>query len=189
MANKAKTELIGAKLTLALALMRENDPRRFAYLKRDVKRILVFGDSTCRGRWWQDFELCELTDNYVLDKETMPAQVASTLAHEAMHARLYRWGIGYEEERRVRVERICFKASAAFARRLPDRDAEIRASILRELEAQMQRDPSIWTYEGHMESTLGALREMGTPAWLVAVFRSYGMMRLRWHLRSQKRVK
>lgn len=140
--KRAEALVIRNKVGAALTLMRQCDPRRYVYLKRDVKRILVFGRPGYRGQWHQSLALCELTDAYVLDPRTTPAMLAATLAHEAMHARLYRWGIGYDYEKVVRVERICFKASIAFARRLPLSERASRNYITEETTRQINRDPA-----------------------------------------------
>ena len=62
-----------------------------AYLKRDVKRILVSGSPDYLGTWLQESATCELTYEFVRSPETTPAVLASVIAHEAMHARLMRW--------------------------------------------------------------------------------------------------
>jgi hypothetical protein len=41
---------------------------------------------------------------YVLSSETAVTDVASTLVHEAQHARLWRLGFSYEEMERARIE-------------------------------------------------------------------------------------
>ena len=175
------------KLQAALDLMRDCDPRRFAYLQRDIKHIFVMGAPHYRGIWYQQLALCELTDEYILAPETSPAEVASTLAHEAMHARLCRWGFDYQPEQRARVERICYQASMAFARRLPDSQAEERELILRLARLQMQRDPSIWTDESRIEATLGAMRTLGCPVWLLAPLRHMALARARRGQRLRER--
>jgi hypothetical protein len=46
-----------------------------------------------------------------------------------MHARLDAIGFDYREERRARIERVCFRASRRFLERLPesaDRDAAVQ---------------------------------------------------------------
>ncbi|MCW3096430.1 MAG: hypothetical protein JWL77_2048 [Chthonomonadaceae bacterium] len=92
--KKPDADLIHKKVVDALVLIRHVDPRRYRYLQRDVKRIMVFGTPSYQGKWHNLCALCELTDTYVQNSETTPELVASTIVHEAMHARLYRMGIG-----------------------------------------------------------------------------------------------
>ena len=187
-AKKANVHPIRTKLTAALALMRDYDPIRFAYLKRDVKRIFVLGSPPYRGQWHPRFAICELTDTYILASETTPAMLASVLAHEAMHARLYRWGFGYQEEQRVRIERVCFKAMVAFARKLPDTEAESREFIIHDSLQQSDRDPNYWTDQNQLEEQLEAFRKSGIPDWAISLLRRGAMARARRYQRSQKRV-
>jgi hypothetical protein len=91
-------------------------------------------------------------------------------------------------EQRVRIERICFKASMAFARRLPDSETENREIILHQAQQQIARDPHIWTNLGALESSLAAVRELGCPGWIVGLVRGWGMFRLRLQQRSRKRI-
>ena len=161
-----KKQIIRAKLTEALALLERYDQRRFAYLKRDVPRILALGQPHYRGIWFQSIALCELNDNWMLKSETTPVEIAGVLAHEAMHARLHRWGFGYEEKDRVKIERVCFNASRAFALRLPDTMNAGRSAILRDTERQLVRSPAFWTDENRMEVELASLREMGCSPWM-----------------------
>src|SRR2546427_9194317 len=46
--------------------------------------------------------------------QTSAARLASTLVHEATHARLDRLGFRYAAERRARIEGICFRREIAF---------------------------------------------------------------------------
>ena len=122
-------------------LLHKCDPRRMTYLQRDVKRILVAGSPDFLGAWHQEQAMCELYEKYVLSPDTTPAILAATLAHEAMHARLMRWGFGYEESIRVRIEGICIKASISFARRLPLSEMASRGNIIwtaKQLQDQIQ---------------------------------------------------
>ena len=184
--EKDSFDRIQAKLKSALTLLRDYDTRRFAYLQRDVKRIMVFGGPHYRGSWYQECAMCDLTDRYVLAPETTPAMLASTLAHEAMHARLYRWGIGYNQEQRFRVERCCFKASIAFARRLPDSESASREYIIHQAQLQINRDPRIWTDAGRAERKLAAIRELGGPEWLLCLVGRWDMYQLHRHQRLRK---
>src|SRR5882672_12744248 len=85
-----------------------------------------------------------------------PAHVAATIIHEATHARLMTAGVGYEPERRAKVERICFKAEIAFASRLPDGQP-----IIDEAQAQIKRDPEVWTDQAARARRVSKLRELG----------------------------
>ncbi len=153
------------KIEAALEVIGEHAPVRFAQLCRDVKRILVFGDPTVLGRHIRHLAMIELYFDYTLAADTSSAQLASTIVHEAQHARLCRLGFGYEEPIRGRIERLCFMAERNFAHRLPD-GGEIaeRAEQFMEAEADLY-----FSKRALRQAKLKALRELGCPDWLVRV--------------------
>jgi hypothetical protein len=105
----------------------------------------------------------------VADSATTVEQIASTIVHEATHARLERYRIGYKEELRARIEAICFRRELAFAVRLPD-SAELQQGIARCLEwyqANPEQFSDAHFREGHRAGGIEALRYLGTPDWLI----------------------
>ena len=98
--------------------------------------------------------------------------IASTIVHEATHARLMRCGIGYETELRARVEAVCARRELAFANKLPN-GAQVRESAERILEL-CAADDGYWSNtafeERHVEGSIEAMRHLGAPDWLVRVF-------------------
>jgi hypothetical protein len=87
---------------------------------------------------------------------------SGTLVHEATHARLDRLGFGYEEPKRLQVERICFKTQRAFARRLPQGQ-----ELVREAEEMMTfYGAEYFSDAGRRARVLQELRDLGCPAWM-----------------------
>jgi hypothetical protein len=72
------------------------------------------------GEYKRSLKACILDERYLADSATSVGEIASTIVYEATHARLERYGIGYKEELRGRIEAICFRRELAFAVRLPD---------------------------------------------------------------------
>jgi hypothetical protein len=179
LSSKAEAEAAFAKIEAALNLMQQCDPRRMACLKRDVKRILVWGAPHYQGVWHQQYAMWELTFDFVRSQDTTPAILAATLAHEAMHARLMRWGFGYEEGIRVRIEAVCLKASMRFARRLPLSEMASRGHIMWSAKQKLNVDTTFWSDQGRLEAKAAALLELGFPAWLVRFLLRRGQARLR----------
>jgi hypothetical protein len=111
--------------------------------------------------------LCELDERFVLADTTIPEQIASTIVHEATHARLRRCGFGYDEAIRARVEAIFFRRQIAFAGRLPE-GALSRDEAERNLTL---RPPSDWTNEAmqdrHRRGGAETLRYGGVPEWFI----------------------
>jgi hypothetical protein len=107
--------------------------------------------------------MCELNQHFVCDENTSIAQIASTIVHEAAHARLMRLGFGYEEPKRLRIEHICFDAQRAFVRRLPDSDG-----LLEEIAAtKSYYGADVYSDIGRRDEALEGLRMLGVPKWLV----------------------
>ena len=110
----------------------------------------------------------DLCDAQGFDATTVE-QIASTIVHEATHARLERYGIEYEEPRRVKIEAICCRRELAFAVRLPG-SAELQQDIARCLE-WYQTNPEQFRdarfQEAHTVGGIEALRYLGTPDWII----------------------
>jgi len=128
-----------------------------------MQRIMVLGGPLARAEWCNACAMCDVSEDYVRSDTTIPAILAATLVHEAMHGRLFRWGFQYDGDRRGRIERICFKASIAFARRLPLSEMNSRAVIMQETRSQLDRDPAFWTSESFEARRYEALRQVGIP--------------------------
>jgi len=103
----------------ALGLIKRHDPLRYDRLRRDLERIWVFLLAGNWGEYRHPLRMCVLDERVVLDEATRSEQIASTIVHEATHARLMRRGIGYEGALRARIEAVCFRRQRAFAARLP----------------------------------------------------------------------
>jgi hypothetical protein len=102
--------------------------------------------------------MCILQFDYVLSQETSSARLAQTLVHEAMHARLYKMGIAYDEALRARVEHLCVQAEVALAQRLPG-GAELVAAAT----ARLNRDAEFYTNAAFRVRGERALERMGWP--------------------------
>ena len=162
--GREERKTVFTKVEEALLLIKKFDPKRFNQIQRLVRCIFVFGDPTARGKWHQDLQTCEIQEEYVRLPDTAISEIASTIVHEATHARLMRLGIDYQEPKRLRIERLCFKASQAFARRLPKPD---RDRLLQDMEQMLSLDGEYFSDAGQRATDLGALRSLGCPGWLV----------------------
>ena len=151
----------------ALRLIKEHDPLRYKYLLRDLERVWVRLLINGVGTFKASLKACEIDERYVLAATTSPELIASTILHEATHARLTRCGIGYHEEIRARVEQICFRRQIAFCRKLPNGEAA------RE-EAQRYfayYTAPLWTNAAmagaYKRGEVEALRYLNVPEWAI----------------------
>ncbi len=153
----------------ALLLIKQYSPLDYARIFRELERIWVHLSFYGLGEYRHSLKACVLDERYVADAATTVEQIASTIVHEATHARLERYGIGYKEELRTRIEAICFRRELAFAVRLPD-SAELQQGIARYLE-WYQANPDQFSdahfRERHWAGGTEALRYLGTPDWLI----------------------
>jgi hypothetical protein len=117
------TSFVLTRFAAALTLIEQYQPGRFRHLRRDVEhfRIAAFPS---RGVYFPG-ERTVLTELSFLarDAEFTPAQVASSILHEGVHARVHQMGIHlrFDPAARdmAREERLCRRAELAFGRALP----------------------------------------------------------------------
>lgn len=127
--SKRPDDEILARVESALTVIRTHDPRRYLGIRRLLRRIWVrLQVAGNLGLYNQYYQACELDLRYVLREDVAPADIASTIVHEATHARLA--PLGYAEDMRRRVEAACRNQERAFAQRLPQAEGDrIRAKI------------------------------------------------------------
>jgi len=115
-----------------LMLVARYQPARFAHLRRDLARILVERYPT-RGAFMPETRTCLLELTFMANESFSDAQVASTLIHEGMHARLtaleVRYGIASFATARARHERICRRAELAFGYAVPNGEAVVERAL------------------------------------------------------------
>lgn len=153
----------------ALRLVKQHSPLDYARITRELERIWVDLVFYGLGEYRHSLKACVLDERYVADPATTIEQIASTIVHEATHARLERYGIGYKEELRTRIEAICFRRELAFASGLPD-SAQLQQDIARCLDwyqANPEQFSDAHFQEGHTAGGIEAMRYLGIPDWLI----------------------
>jgi len=170
--SDAKAEAVLSRVEGALGLIKAHDRIRYERLVRDLERVRVWLLPGVSGSYKKALRSCELDSRYVLAEKSSLEMIASTIVHEATHARLMRCGIGYETELRARVEAVCARRELGFANKLPNGN-QVRESAERILEL-CAADDGYWSNtefeERHVEGSIEALRHLGVPDWLVRVF-------------------
>ncbi|HXQ77893.1 MAG TPA: hypothetical protein VN797_06790, partial [Gemmatimonadaceae bacterium] len=74
----------------------------------------------CRGAYFHEQRACLVELTFTVNREFSDAEVAATILHEAMHARLHALGFPLEMEDRARQERFCRRAEIEFGSLVPD---------------------------------------------------------------------
>lgn len=163
-ASPTEADAVFDRIGVAFNLLEFYGQRSLAVLRMDVAGGWIWVASAGRGEWHRDTRLVILDEHYVIDPQTDPREIASTLVHEATHARLHRMGL-VTPERSERIERLCFQRQLAFARRLPLGADELIA----ESESQLARPPGWLTPEVRRSWTLAKLLQLGAPRWFIHV--------------------
>ncbi|RWM13118.1 MAG: hypothetical protein EOR73_29900 [Mesorhizobium sp.] len=173
------------KAVAALRLIQKFDPVRYKQIVRDLKRIWITTIPGGIGRFIKSTSTCELDRRFVLDEHTVTEQIASTIVHEATHARLDRRGIGYQEQLRARVEGVCMGREQAFAAKLPD-GANIRkwveASQIQSLEFS-----NVAMHARRIDDARDALLDLNAPVWLADIIVFFAGRRHQRRIRRAER--
>jgi hypothetical protein len=155
---------ISSKIDQALNLISEFDSRRYRQIKRDVKRIWIAAAPGYCAQWEEELQMCILDTDYFRRSDISASEMALTIVHEATHARLHKLKIGYAENIRERVERICIKSEIAFAKRLPDGQKLVEMA-----ESGLQTPKSYWTHTEFQQRDLDMLAEMSKKNWVIRI--------------------
>ena len=113
------TAEVFSRLATALGLIREYTPHYHRHLRRDFAAILV-QRYECRGAYLVEQRICLVELTFVVNRGFNEAQVAATILHEAMHARLHRLGVAVGAADRARQERFCRRAEVEFGSLVPN---------------------------------------------------------------------
>lgn len=153
----------------ALLLIKQYDPVQYFRLVRELTRVWVFVLTHASAQYKRSLNACILDERYVAD--SAPERIASTIVHEATHARIARCGIEYEEGLRSRIEAVCFRRELAFAAKLPN-GATVREELMRYLDfysdnAEYFSNKSVG--ERDNEGAIEALRYANAPDWMIKI--------------------
>lgn len=107
-----------ARLDEALALIEQYQPWRLRHLERDLLQFRV-ARFPCRGAYFPDERTCMTELTFLARSDITAATVASSIAHEGIHARVDRMGVRRQLRDRAREERLCRRAELEFGRALP----------------------------------------------------------------------
>ncbi|HET7615086.1 MAG TPA: hypothetical protein VFK26_14280 [Gemmatimonadaceae bacterium] len=113
-----------ARLERSLALIEQYVPWHFRHLRRDFAGIVV-ERFACRGAYFHEQRACLVELTFTVNPQFSDAEIAATILHEAMHARLHILGFPLEMEDRARQERFCRRAEIEFGQLVPNGEAVV----------------------------------------------------------------
>ena len=171
-ASKDKDDVVrdylASRVEAALDLIGRFDSVQFLHVCKYLNRILVMRHFP-RAEYFHLSRTCVLDEFYVADIDVPLALISATIIHEATHARLHQVGIGYPEEQRRRIERLCRRAEIAFGKKVPAGDEVVERA---EKALQFLEDDDAWWTEESMnrsffEGRLRLTEELGAPQWVI----------------------
>ncbi len=135
-----------ARLERTLAMIQQYVPHHFRHLQRDFDHIIV-KRFACRGAYFHEQRACLVELTFSVNTDFSDAEVAATILHEAMHARLDALGFPLEMEDRARQERFCRRAEIEFGELVPGGEKVVAraqwTSDLSDEEVAPQIDPAL----------------------------------------------
>jgi hypothetical protein len=106
------------RIERCLTLIERYVPHHFRHMQRDFNYI-VSKRFACRGAYFHNERACLVELTFCVNPDFSDAEVAATILHEAMHARLDNLGFPLEMEDRARQERFCRRAELEFGALVP----------------------------------------------------------------------
>jgi hypothetical protein len=117
-----------ARLDGALSLLRQYVPHHYRRLRRDFSGFLI-ERRAYRGAFIVATRTCLVELTFVVNRSFSLAQVAATILHEAMHARLHARAIAVTADESHRQERFCRRAELEFGSLVPDGEPVLRRAL------------------------------------------------------------
>jgi hypothetical protein len=118
------TPQVVQRLTEALDLIARYAPRKFSRMHRDLSGFVV-RRFPCRGAFFPEQRECLVELTFTVNSRHTIAEIASSIVHEATHARVARMCGSLPQEQRAREERLCRRAELDFGLALPEPDGTV----------------------------------------------------------------
>ncbi|MEO7103699.1 MAG: hypothetical protein ABI311_10005 [Gemmatimonadaceae bacterium] len=121
------SETVFRRLDTALGLIQQYQPPTFAQISQDFSSIRVVR-YPCRAAFYPDSRMCLVELTFTVNPEFSEAQIASSIVHEGMHARVHALGQSDPAER-PDEERMCRQAELEFGRAVPGGEAIVSRAL------------------------------------------------------------
>ena len=160
-----RSEDVIARLDAALELIERYQPANFRRMHRDFARVEV-RRFPCRGAFFPETRTCLVELTFVVNPEFTPTQVAATILHEAMHARLDNAGVKYDPSCAAKHEQFCRRAEVEFGMVAPDGAPVVERALASLASTDDEVAPVIdWELAGRRVAEAD-LRALAAPAWM-----------------------
>jgi hypothetical protein len=121
-----ETSRVFERLDGALGVIERHQPHRLRRFRRDVSGIIV-KRFACRAAFFGDTRECLIELTFAGEGKFSDAQVAASIVHEGVHARLLTMGLAGHPGCQAREERLCRKAELELGLSVPDEAVVERA--------------------------------------------------------------
>lgn len=112
------TDAVFRSIDAALGLVARYHPRAYRRMRHDFARILV-QRFPCRAAYFPESATCLIELTFSVNPDFSPAQIAASMVHEGVHARVRRMCASYDPDQLPREERLCRKAELEFGLLVP----------------------------------------------------------------------
>lgn len=159
------------RLDSALALIERHQPWRFRRIARDVAQIAV-RRFPCRAAFFPGSRTCLIELTFVGSGRHTEAEVAASIVHEGVHARLYAACVAGGAGNEAREERLCRQAELELGLALP---SDLGGTVVQRARASLALAdddvaPTIdWTLAGRRAEAADRAAA-GEPSWLRRLF-------------------
>ncbi|MDF2772004.1 MAG: hypothetical protein K0S86_1498 [Geminicoccaceae bacterium] len=123
-----ETRRVFERLDGALGVIERYQPHRLRRFRRDVAGIVV-KRFPCRAAFFGDTRLCLIELTFAGGGQFSDAQVAASIVHEGVHARLLTMGISGHPGCEAREERLCRQAELELGLAVPDGQAVVERAL------------------------------------------------------------
>lgn len=178
-------EFVLGRLDAALELIERRQPHRFRHFQRDVKKLWVTR-YPARGVYFPAERMVMTEVTFLNRRDISTAQVASSILHEGVHARVHQMGVRLGFRRRWPMadeERLCRRAEIAFARTLPaDEAAPLLAraeAVIRPTTTNVEAAPVVNWRDAHFNKFAADVEQLQLPAWAKRRLLAFGRWRLK----------
>ena len=123
-----ETSRVFEKLDGALGVIDRYQPHRLRRFRHDVRGIIV-KRFACRAAFFHDSRECLIELTFAGEGKFSDAQVAASIVHEGVHARLLTMGLSGHPGWEAREERLCRQAELELGLAVPDGQAVIERAL------------------------------------------------------------
>jgi hypothetical protein len=123
-----ETNRVFEKLDGALGVIERYQPHRLRRFRRDVRGIIV-RRFACRAAFFGETRECLIELTFAGEGKFSDAQVAASIVHEGVHARLLTMGLAGHPGCEAREERLCRKAELELGLAVPDGQAVVDRAL------------------------------------------------------------